>query len=197
MVAHCVYGSSEVSGDWKKELSLIASARMEPKSTGLVDSVFLPPQEVARAARRLYEGGFFIEDLSVLDTSDGFMIVYHFDHYQTPGRIALRVIVPHDQPEVPSISGIFTGADWHERECHDFFGIVFTGHSNLAPLLLPEDATFHPLIKDAAERKRVAELITAGEVETSTPQFQALFAKPEQGIEEEKTAKEKARGGEE
>jgi NADH-quinone oxidoreductase subunit C len=51
---------------------------------------------------------------------------------------------------VPSISEVFPGANWHERETHEFFGIRFLGHPNLSPLLLPEDATYHPLRKDFA-----------------------------------------------
>jgi NADH-quinone oxidoreductase subunit C len=49
---------------------------------------------------------------------------------------------------VPTISHVHPGANWHERESHDFFGIIFTGHPGLLPLLLPEDADFHPLRKD-------------------------------------------------
>jgi len=49
---------------------------------------------------------------------------------------------------VPTISAVFPGANWHERETHDFFGIRFAGHPNLIPLLLPEDADYHPLRKD-------------------------------------------------
>jgi NADH-quinone oxidoreductase subunit C len=55
---------------------------------------------------------------------------------------------------MPSISDIFQGADWHERECCDFFGVTFDGHPNLIPLLLPDNFGFHPLIKD--EKKRVS-----------------------------------------
>jgi len=58
--------------------------------------------------------------------------------------------VPRDQAELPTLSGVFPGANWHERETHDFFGIRFTGHPDLTPFLLPEDATFHPLRKDYA-----------------------------------------------
>ena len=173
-----------MSADWKKELPLLASAKMSPQQSGLVESVYLSPPEILNAAKRLYDHGYFIEDISVVDTSDGFMVVYHLDHYQTPGRIALRVVVS-------SISRIFSGADWHERECHDFFGVVFTGHPNLIPLLLPEEATIHPLVKGAEERKRIAELMTAGEVEISTPEFDALFSKPAQETEAKKPVKEK------
>jgi NADH-quinone oxidoreductase subunit C len=154
---------------------------MSSERAGMVESVFIQPQDLINAVKHLYDAGYFIEDLSVVDTSDGFMVVYHFDHYASPGRISLRVLVSHDAPEIPSISGIFSGADWHERECHDFFGVVFTGHPNLVPLLLPEDANFHPLLKKAAEKKHLVELMTPGEVEVSTPAFEALFPKPAEG----------------
>lgn len=75
-------------------------------------------------------------------------VVYDFNHYEEFCRVVLRARLLRDNPEVPSISAIYPGADWHERETHDFFGIRFAGHPCLAPLLLPEDADFHPLLKD-------------------------------------------------
>jgi NADH-quinone oxidoreductase subunit C len=178
-----------VSAEWAKDLPVISRSKMSPDRTGTIESVFIQAQDLLNAVRRLYDVGYFIEDLSVVDTSDGFLVVYHFDHYTAPGRIALRVLVSHEMPEIPSISGIFSGADWHERECHDFFGVIFTGHPNPLPLLLPEDADFHPLLKNSAERKRLSELMTPGEVEVSTPAFEALFPKPEEGGGAEKPDK--------
>lgn len=63
-------------------------------------------------------------------------------------RVALRVRVPRSRPEVPTIQHLYPVAHWHERETHDFFGIRFAGHGYLIPLLLPEDADYHPLRKD-------------------------------------------------
>jgi NADH-quinone oxidoreductase subunit C len=74
--------------------------------------------------------------------------VYDFNRLVDGGRVTVRVRVPRDHPDIPTISKVFGGADWHEREAHDLFGIVFTGHPHLTPLLLPEEATFHPLRKD-------------------------------------------------
>jgi len=74
--------------------------------------------------------------------------VYDFGRYDQALRVALRVRMLRDQPSLPTISDIYPGAHWHERETHDFFGIVFEGHPYLVPLLLPEDADFHPLRKD-------------------------------------------------
>ena len=162
-----------------KGLEVLSSAAMSVEKTGLVRSVFLLPKDLLKAATNLYDQGYFLEDLSVLDTKDGFMVVYHFDHYTSPGRVALRVLVPHDTPEIPSISSVFSGADWHERESHDFFGVVFTGHPNLVPLLLPDDADFHPLVKEESARKPIVELMHPGDVEQSTPGIEALFARSE------------------
>jgi len=79
---------------------------------------------------------------------DEFEVVYDFNRYESLCRVTVRVRVPRSVAEVPMISSIYPGADWHERETHDFFGIRFAGHPCLKPLLLPDDADFHPLRKD-------------------------------------------------
>jgi len=74
-----------------------------------------------------------------------------YDYNYTGGelcRVVVRCRLDRNNPEIPTISEVAPGADWHERETHDFFGINFTGHPDLSPLLLPEDADFHPLLKD-------------------------------------------------
>lgn len=77
-------------------------------------------------------------------------VVYDFNHFAELCRVVVKVLIDRAEPELPTISALIPGADWHERETHDFFGIVFTGHPDLSPLLLPEDADFHPLLKDFA-----------------------------------------------
>jgi NADH-quinone oxidoreductase subunit C len=74
-------------------------------------------------------------------------IVYDYNLASALCRVVVRTRVPRANPEVPSINQIYPGANWHERETHDFFGIRFVGHPYLKPLLLPEDADFHPLLK--------------------------------------------------
>jgi NADH:ubiquinone oxidoreductase subunit C len=57
--------------------------------------------------------------------------------------------VPTDDPKIQTVSDLWRGADWHEREARDMFGIEFEGHPNLVPILLPEDMLDHfPLRKD-------------------------------------------------
>jgi NADH-quinone oxidoreductase subunit C len=94
--------------------------------------------------------GCTLEAISGVDwIAEGVLeVVYDFNRLVDGGRVTVRVRVPRDRPDIPTISNVFGGANWHEREAHDLFGIVFKGHPNLTPLLLPEEATFHPLRKD-------------------------------------------------
>jgi NADH-quinone oxidoreductase subunit C len=62
--------------------------------------------------------------------------------------LALKVRVDRENPRVPSVMGVWIGADWHERETYDLMGVVFTGRPALRRILLPEDWPGHPLRKD-------------------------------------------------
>ena len=63
-------------------------------------------------------------------------------------RIVVRARIPREDASIPTISHVFSGADWHEREAYDFFAINFEFHPDLKRILLPEDADFYPLRKD-------------------------------------------------
>lgn len=82
-------------------------------------------------------------------------ILYHLSSLSRKHRLVLKVKVPRwkdDQagqlPEVPSVSGIWKTALWHEREVYDLSGVLFTGHPDLRRILCPEDWAGHPLRKD-------------------------------------------------
>ena len=119
---------------------------------GCVLDVTIPPAKVVEAAQILDAAAFSLEAITGVDwlAEQQMEIVYDYVHFTTGARVTVRARVPRAQPELPSIFEVFPGANWHERETHDFFGIVFTGHPGLIPLLLPEDAHFHPLRKDFA-----------------------------------------------
>jgi NADH-quinone oxidoreductase subunit C len=108
------------------------------------------PTEVVTAARLLDEEGFALDAVTGVDwIAEGQMeVIYDYYHPAHGLRVAVRARIPRETPEIPTIAEVFPGATWHERETHDFFGIRFQGHPNLTPLLLPEDATYHPLRKD-------------------------------------------------
>ena len=62
-------------------------------------------------------------------------------------HVNVHVPLPMDSPTCASISGVFRGAEWHERETHEMFGIAFEGHPGLTNLYLPEDFEGRPLLK--------------------------------------------------
>ncbi|MFC6515108.1 NADH-quinone oxidoreductase subunit C [Streptomyces goshikiensis] len=71
-------------------------------------------------------------------------------------RLLLRTTVPHSAPSLPSAIAVYAGAEWHERETFEMFGVTFTDHPHLVPLLLPENFEGHPLRKDFVLAARVA-----------------------------------------
>jgi NADH-quinone oxidoreductase subunit C len=76
-----------------------------------------------------------------------FDVVYHFVSPHRRDRVRVKVQV-HTNDPVPTISTIWPGAGWFEREVFDLFGIVFTGHADLRRLMMPDDWEGHPLRKD-------------------------------------------------
>ncbi len=110
------------------------------------------PNQVVMTAELLDQNGFAIDTITGVDwlAQNEMEVVYDYFHPTAPHRVVVRTRIPRNEPELPTIRNVFPGADWHEREAHDFFGIRFSGHPDLSPLLLPEDATFHPLRKDFA-----------------------------------------------
>jgi NADH-quinone oxidoreductase subunit C len=112
----------------------------------------VPAGRVAAAAQVMYEAMFSLESVTGMDwiAENRLELVYDYVHFETGRRVTLRASVPREDPELPTISMIYPGAEWHEREARDFFGFTFIGHPDPTPLLLPEDADFHPLRKDFA-----------------------------------------------
>ena len=70
--------------------------------------------------------------------------------------LQVRTRCPYDDASVPSLTGVFAGAAWHERETAEMFAIDFVGHPDLRPLLLPDGFQGHPLRKDFVLAARVA-----------------------------------------
>jgi NADH-quinone oxidoreductase subunit C len=76
-----------------------------------------------------------------------FDVVYHFLSPRQNKRIRVKVMTDEATP-VPSITSVFPGADWFEREAYDFYGILFTGHPDLRRILTDYGFEGHPLRKD-------------------------------------------------
>ncbi|MHB6908084.1 NADH-quinone oxidoreductase subunit C [Streptomyces sp. DB-54] len=105
-------------------------------------------------------GCTYFDWLSAVDEpGTGFRVCAHLADVARPGtvrRLIVRTTVPHDAPVLPTAVGVFAGAGWHERETHEMFGVDFTGHPHLVPLLLPDTFEGHPLRKDFVLAARVA-----------------------------------------
>ncbi len=77
-----------------------------------------------------------------------FEVVYHFHSFELKRWVRVRVPVDEDDAEVPSLTGLWSGANWYERETYDLFGIRFADHPDLTRILMPDDWDGHPLRKD-------------------------------------------------
>lgn len=106
-------------------------------------------ERVAAALRTRFRFTVLV-DLCAADDperEERFEVVYHLYSFRENRRIRLKVRTGPDQP-VPSVSGVWRGAAWPEREAWDLFGIRFSGHPELSRLLLWEGFHGHPLRKD-------------------------------------------------
>ena len=99
----------------------------------------------------------FLDWLSAYDDGDaGIAVVAHVWSTLHRHHVLLRTRVPREGGRLATLTGVWAGANWHERETFEMFGVVFDGHPNLAPLLLPEGFEGHPLRKEFVLASRVA-----------------------------------------
>ena len=107
----------------------------------------------------------FLVDVTAVDNSEmeselmqfdyaRFMVVYQLYSYQGQCRLRVKVPVHENDLNIPSVTGLWKGANWLERETYDMFGINFEGHPDLRRILMPDDFEGHPLRKDYPLRGR-------------------------------------------
>jgi NADH-quinone oxidoreductase subunit C len=96
-------------------------------------------------------GFVFLTDLCGIHYPDNELqlgVVYHLHNMPGNTRIRIKTFTAMAKPEIFSISDIFSGANWMERETYDFFGIIFTGHPNLIRILNVEFLDYFPMRKE-------------------------------------------------
>ena len=77
-----------------------------------------------------------------------FEVNYHLFSTTKHHRVRLKVVLSEEDTHVPTVTGVWRTANWHERETFDLFGVIFDGHPDLRRILLPDDWQGHALRKD-------------------------------------------------
>jgi len=147
-----------VSEDWEQDV-----ATALPQATVTEEFGYLTADVAAadwtdslRIARDDLGCAFFDFLTAVDEEADGFAIVLHTYCLDRRQRLLLRTRVPREDPALPTATGVYAGAAWHERETHEMFGVDFPGHPHLVPLLLPDEFEGHPLRKEFVLAARAA-----------------------------------------
>ena len=142
-----------------RQLRARLERRFEGKLTGPVrqrhdqTELRIAPADVTEVLAALHDEPdldfALLADLAGVDTGDHMQVVYHLWSAKTPDW--LRVIadgLPRDYPRIATLTGLWPGAEWMEREAYDMFGIVFEGNRDLRRIYMPPDYTSFPLRKD-------------------------------------------------
>ncbi len=77
-----------------------------------------------------------------------FGVIYNLYSLKNKHRIRLKTFTEEEDPKVPTVTGVWSTANWHEREAYDMFGIIFEGHPDLRRMYLPDEFEYFPLRKD-------------------------------------------------
>ena len=108
--------------------------------------------QIREACTTVQAAGYnFFEDMTAVDwypAAPRFQLSYHILSHAYKERIRLRVMVDEAHPAVETITSVWAGANYYEREVFDLFGIRFEGHPDMRRIMMPDDWTGHPLRKD-------------------------------------------------
>jgi len=105
--------------------------------------------ECARFAKETLGCRYFSHLTAVDWKGEGLEVVCRVENLARGVALTMKTRIARDAP-CPSLTGLYRGALWMERECYDLFGIRFEGHPDLRRILLPQDWEGHPLRKDYA-----------------------------------------------
>lgn len=129
-------------------------AILEIKTTNVIDPFVKVSQsmwkEIALFLRNDPAMQFdFLMCLSGVDYGKGALgVVYNIYSMTQKHKVNIKIDVPADSPEIPSVADVWPTANWHEREAYDLIGIRFSGHPDPRRILMPYDWEGHPLRKD-------------------------------------------------
>ncbi|MET7277778.1 NADH-quinone oxidoreductase subunit C [Kribbella sp. NPDC005582] len=137
-------------------IEAVAAASFGPTAIDVPAAAWVAAHEVLRDS----VGFTFFDFLSASDElTDGFRVVTHLADFWGGAHVdhvLVRTLIPRDNPHLATLSDLYAGANWHERETFEMFGITFDDHPNLVPLLLPDGFEGNPLRKEFILAARVA-----------------------------------------
>jgi NADH-quinone oxidoreductase subunit C len=115
-------------------------------------SITVPSGNIVDAMSAIKDAGYnAFEDMTAVDwlpSDPRFQLTYHILSHALRQRVRIKTWVSEADPAVESITPVFAGANFYEREVFDLFGIRFEGHPNLRRIMMPEEWVGHPLRKD-------------------------------------------------
>ena len=131
------------------------------------NTVFVKGESLLEVARFLKESpGLdfdYVTAITAVDFSDHFELVYHLTSIKHNHSVVLKArCYGRESPALPSVVGIWRGADFQEREIYDLMGIAFDGHPNMKRIVLWEGFQGHPLRKDYGVEAASAEVEVEG-----------------------------------
>lgn len=107
-------------------------------------------QDFARFAKETLDCRYFNWLTAVDWKEQGLEVLARLDNLEARLAVTMRTRLEPGAARCPTLTGVFRGAGWMERECYDMFGVVFDGHPDLRRILLDQDWEGHPLRKDYA-----------------------------------------------
>lgn len=154
---------TEMDNAQLKELvsGIVPEAAFEENKQFLLATV--SPEKFHNLLKSLKEGADTSFDnlfcISGVDLQNKLMVVYHLESTRFKHQIVLKTgTVDREKPELDSIVDLYAGAELHENEIFDLFGIVFKGHPNLRRMFMPDDWKGYPLRKDYVDEVNIIDL---------------------------------------
>ncbi len=128
----------------------VSEAVIETAVIGDVLGVRLAAQALLAVCQLLKNSHNFdyLADIAAIDWKDRIEVVYQLTALESNQKVMLRVNLDRAKPVVDSVTSVWRGADYQEREVFDLMGVEFAGHPDLRRILLPEDWEGFPLRKD-------------------------------------------------